>query len=167
MHFTPYHKNKSWQRFFFGIFIGAVLSYCILIFMYGKMYEQLIEVNYDLQAQITELQSRNEALLKDNESIAEKNKVRLTVERIEITIPNQEQLRLDRLIILQLNEMIKKEINHVIGQDIYIVSESDQLLLSTLENKAFTIDDFTYYFEVKKLTIAHTLKLTMIAKISE
>lgn len=166
MHFTPYHKKKSWQRFFFGLFSGALLAYCILIFMYGSMYEKLLKQNYELQSELTELKSQNEALLEDNESIDEERKKKLTVERIEITISNAEKLKIDQLSIPQLDEMIKQEIKHIIGKDINTVSDSDQLLQSTIENKVFSIDDFSYYFEVKKLVISQTVKLVLIAKLS-
>lgn len=164
MHFTPYHKKKNWQRFFFGAFVGAALAYFITVYMYGSMYENLLKRTYELQSTVTELKRQNDALQQDKEDIDEKNKERLTVNRIEINITNAEQLKIDRLSISQLDEMIKKEINHIIGQDIDVISESEQLLQSTIENKRFSIDDFTYYFKIEKLIISRTVKLTLIAK---
>src|SRR5690625_1401761 len=166
MHIPPYYKKKSWQRFLVGAFIGAVIAYFITIFMYGSMYERLVERNLDLQSQITELEKQNEVLLQDKKDLNEKSKAEITVDGIEIKIKNEKQLRLDRLITHQLEEMIKQEIDHIIGQDISVVAESDQLILSTIENKAFTVDEFTYYFEVSKLTISETVKITAEAKVS-
>lgn len=167
MHIPPYYKKKSWQRFFIGAFIGAVIAYCIFIFMYGSMYERLFEHNLDLQSELTELEKQNEALLQDKKDLNEKSKAPVTVDGIEIHITNEKQLRLDRLIIHQLEEMMKQEIDHIIGQDISVVAESDRLLLSTIENKAFSIDDFTYSFEISKLTISKTVKITAKAKMSD
>ena len=42
MHFIPYYKNKNWQRFFVGLFIGAIISYFIFIYMYGQLLEKRI-----------------------------------------------------------------------------------------------------------------------------
>src|SRR5690625_7505190 len=148
MHIPPYYKKKSWQRFLVGAFIGAVIAYFITIFMYGSMYERLVEHNLDLQSQITELEKQNEVLLQDKKDLNEKSKAEITVDGIEIKIKNEKQLRLDRLITHQLEEMIKQEIDHIIGQDISVVAERNQLILSTSENKAFTVDEFTYYFEI-------------------
>lgn len=166
MHIPPYLKNKSWQRFFLGIATGSVIAYALFIFMYGSMYERLFEKNLSLQSQVSELDSQNEALSEDKKAIDEENKERLTVERIEIFISNADKLHLDRLIIHQLDDMIKKEINHIIGNDIRTVAESGKLLQSTIQNKEFSIDDFTYNFEVETMTISNTVELTLIAKIS-
>src|SRR5690625_162780 len=165
MHVTPYHKKKHWQRFLFGVFIGGIIAYCILIFMYGSMYEELVKESYDLQAEVTELKQQNDAFLQDNKDINEKNKERLTVNQIEVEISNADEFKLDRLSISQLNEMIKNEINHIIGQDIDVVSDSEQLLQSTIENKQFSVDELTYYFEIEKLTISKTVKLIMVEKL--
>lgn len=164
MHFPRYHEKKSWQRFFLGFFTGVVITYAIIMYMYGSMYEQLFEKNLTLSSQVVELEDLYESLLQDKEE--EESKKRLTVETIEIMISNKDELKLDRLIIHQFSEMIKEEVKHIIGQDLSILAESDQLLISTVENKAFSIDDFTYYFEVEKLIISQTVKLHLIAKIS-
>lgn len=167
MHIPPYYKRKSWQRFIIGMCTGTLISYTIIIFMYGTMYEELYENNLELQSMVDELTSQNNTLLEDKEESAEKEKAPLTINRIEVHITNQKELLLDRLIVHQLDKMIKQEINHLIGQDIEIVSDSDQLLLSSIENKAFKVDDFTYFFEVKRLTISDTIKLKLYAKISD
>lgn len=166
MHIPTFHKKKGWQRFLLGFFTGVVIAYCIIMFMYGSMYEKLFEKNLALASQVAELEDLYESLLQDQKEEDEKNKKQLTIESIEIEITNADELKLDRLIIHQLTEMVKQEIKHIIGQDITIISESDQLLFSTIENKAFTIDDFTYYFEIKKLTISKTVTLQMVGKLS-
>lgn len=167
MHIPPYYHKKSLQQFIIGICTGALVAYSIFIFMYGSMYEKLFENNLELQAKVNELQSHNDALLEDKRESAAKDKELLTIDRIEVYIVNHEELLLDRLIVHQLDKMIKQEINHLIGQDIRIVSENDQLLLSSIENKAFSVDDFTYFFEIRRLTISDTIKLVMYAKISD
>lgn len=167
MHIPPYYKKKSWQHFMIGACTGALIAYSIIMFMYGAMYENLHEKNMFLQTKVNELKNHNDSLLADKQESDEQNKALLTIDNIEVNIVNQKELRLDRLIVHQLNEMVKQELNHLIGQDIKIVSKSDQLLLSTIENKAFSIDDFTYFFEIKRLTISDTIKLTIYAKISD
>lgn len=166
MHIPPYHKKKSWQRFLVGTFFGGIIAYCILLYMYGSMYEDLLEQNLDLQSQVTTLTSQNKSLLKDKEDLDQQTKESETVKSIEIVIPNEEELKLDELIIYQLEQLIKEEISHLIGQDVNIVSESEQLLYSTIENKSFRVDDMTYKFTVLKLSIIEeTMKLTLKAEI--
>lgn len=165
MHIPPYHKKRSWQLVMFGAVIGAIIAYFIIIYMYGAMYEKLLAENIELEAQVTKLQNHNDALLKDNKDLDEKSQEPLTVNAIELNIDGDE-LRLDRLIKRQLEELIKEEINHVIGQEISVVGKSDQLLIATIENKAFTIDDFTYYFTINRLIIDETIHITLEAKLS-
>lgn len=168
MHIPPYYKKESWQRFFIGAFLGAVIAYMIIIYMYGSMYEKLYAENLELSSQIKSLQTQNEALLKDKDDLSEKSKEPLAVNTIEIEITNEEKLRLDSLIVYQLEEMIKEEINHIIGQDISVVENSHQLLISTIENKKFSVDEFSYFFQVTRLTIiSQRVKITVETKLSD
>ena len=161
MHIPPYHKKPSWQRFFAGLFFGGIISYGVFIFMYGTMYEKLLAENYILSSQVRELEEQNDALLKDKKENDERSNMPITISSIDIAIEGGEQLRMDRLIEHQLEEMIKEEVANLIGQEVEIVSQSDQLLISTIENKGYKLDDFTYHFRVLKLTIATELKITV------
>ncbi|WP_164668385.1 sporulation membrane protein YtrI [Virgibacillus doumboii] len=166
MHIPPYHKKSTWQRFFIGAFLGAVIAYLIFIYMHGNMYEHLLEENKDLKSKVTELENQNEALSEDKKDLDEKSKEPFTIESIEVTITNNEELRLDRLIIHDLEELIKKEINDIIGKEVSIIAKSDELLKSTIENKEFPLDEFTYKFDVTTLTITETVKVSVEAEIS-
>ncbi|HEX6594624.1 MAG TPA: sporulation membrane protein YtrI [Bacillota bacterium] len=165
MHVPPYYKKKSWQRLMIGAFFGAVIAYCLFMFMYGKMYEQMIEENLDLQVELSDLKKHNEALLKDNEDLDEQSKKRVTINSIETELIHAKELRLDPLIVHQLEELIKDDIGHLIGQDVAVISKSDRLLISTLENKTYNIDDFSYRLHIKKLIISQQLKITAHVKL--
>jgi len=162
IHLPPYHKIPTWQRFFAGVFFGAIIAYIVLLYMYGSMYEDLLIENSELQSQVSELENQNEALLEDREELNEP----LTVETIEITITNAEELRMDRLIVHQLEELMKEEINHLVGAEVSNLANSDQLILSTIENKEFAIDDFSYYFDVSLLIIGPRVDLNVEARLT-
>lgn len=160
MHFPPYYKKKSWQHFFLGVFTGSIIGYLVLLYMYGVMYENLLAENYDLQESIIDLRQQNQVLLEnqeDGDSV-------LTIKEIEIIIENQGVIK-DSLLVSQLKTLMKEEISHLIGVDIHIVSESDELLVSALENKAFTIDDVTYHFTVSRLIFSQKLKIVVEANL--
>lgn len=167
MHIPPYYKKESWQRFFVGTFIGAIIAYGVFLFMYGTLYEKQQEENFDLKSQVTELKNQNEALTQDKKDLNERTQEPSTIEKIDIKIENAKDLKMDSMLIHQLEEMIKQEISHLVGKEIEIISNSDQLLISTIENKGFTVDDFTYYFDVSFLAITQTVRLTVKAKLSE
>ncbi|RLL47876.1 hypothetical protein D8M04_00935 [Oceanobacillus piezotolerans] len=166
MHIPPYHKKPAWQLLIVGCTLGAIVSYFVLIYMYGSMYEELIEENLELQSQYNELKRQNEALLAANEDLNEKSNQEPIIELIEVQIINPEEVKLDRLIMHELEDLIKDEINYLIGRRVDSISESDLLLYRTIENKGFTIEDITYYFDITELTISKSLKIKLRAKLS-
>ncbi|MFD2761833.1 sporulation membrane protein YtrI [Lentibacillus juripiscarius] len=165
MHIPPYYKKSTWQRFLVGVFAGSIIGYLIFVYMYGSMYGQMLEENRELKSEVTELKNENEALLDDNKDLDEKTKTSAKVESIGITITNPDDLP-DRLIIHQLEDLIKNEINHIKGKEVSIIAESDGLLEATVENKEFSIDDFKFKFKVRKLVITKTVKLSVKAEVS-
>lgn len=167
MHIPPLFKKRNWQILILGLSFGGIIAYMITMYMYGVMYENLLEENIHLKEEIVELNKRNENLLRDQESLDEKHIELMRIETIEIEIKNEENMGFDRLAILQLKQSIKREVDHIIGKNIESVSENDQLLISSVENKAFKIDDFFYYFRVYQLTIAKQVKISLEAKLSQ
>lgn len=167
MHIPPYYKKASWQRFFVGTLIGGVMAYCVFAYMFNSMYERLLDNNLELQSQVTELKNQNDALLEDKKDLGEKTKQDITVESIEVTIMNDEELKLDHLIKHQMEELIKAEIKNIVGQEVSIISESDSLLSGTIENKEFAIEDLTYYFKITKIVFAKTVEIEVEAEISD
>lgn len=162
MHIPPYHKKKSWQIFFLGVFLGAIIAYLLLAWMYGKMYEKVLSEKIALQADFRELKQQNEALLIDKEQL--QAEASLTVKTIDIHFLNGKQFRFDRLIIHQLSDRIKEQLKDTIGKDIKTVADSSDLLISFIENKTYTIDDLSYQFIVKKITITEEIKMDLEVK---
>lgn len=133
--------------------------------MYGKMYEKLLVERMQLKTEIEEITQQNEALLEDKEQLEEQSSAIVT--SIQVQFINEKTLKFDRLMTLQLENMIKSELSNIIGKSIQSVSESDDLLITVIENKTFTIEDQSYEFEVKKLSIAEQIKLSLEGKIAD
>lgn len=167
MHIPPYYKKPGWQRFLVGVFFGALAGYLIVIFMHGTMYGKLIEKNYELQSQVNDLQRKNKALTEDNEDLDQENNKPSTIESMNIKILNAEELKLDPLIIHQLADQIKKDLDQLIGLEIEVIGKSDELIVSTIQNKTYHVDDFSYTFKVHRMVASPELKLVLIAKISD
>src|SRR5699024_1056137 len=125
MHIPPYHKLATWQRFFAGMLFGGIVASLFLLYMYSSLYEYLIIENIEMKETITDLTSQNKALLEDQSE----SSTPLTVREIEIIISNQEVFRDDSLLDSQLKSLIKQEINHLIGIEIPVLSESEELLI--------------------------------------
>src|SRR5690625_5279563 len=84
---------------------------CIFVYMHSKMYENLLEQNIELRAEVSELTNRNETLIKDQKNLDEKSHELSTIEHIEITIHNEKEMEFDRLESLDLAERMKKEVH--------------------------------------------------------
>lgn len=162
MHIPPYHKKRSWQIFLVGVWVGAIIAYVVLVFMYGRMYEDVLSEQIQLETKIGELERQNETLLQDKEDLQEKTPD--TILSISMQFINKDDLHLDRLITHQLEDLVKNELSSVIGKEIDSVSENDQLLIELIENQTFTIDDLSYQFEVKKVSFSETLKLDLFVR---
>lgn len=167
MHVPSYHKKPGWQRFLVGVFFGGLITYWVVLFMYGTMYERLIKENSELQNALTDANSRIEVLMKDNESLDEKSRQPATIEGIQLEILNATDLKIDPLLQTQLEGLVKGEIKDIIGKDVKSIADSDSLIFSSIENKTYVVDDFTYSFDIERLIlVAPTVRIVVIAKIS-
>ncbi len=160
MHFPHYHRKRSWQIFILGILTGTIIAYSMIIFMYGKMYENVLIDRSELQMEANELSVQNEALLQDKEML--QKQTTFTVQKIEVAFMNQKQASLDRLQIHQLEKLIKQEMEYVIGKEVSDISNHEQLLISVIENRTYAVEDEAYQIEIKRLTISETIKLTIL-----
>ena len=166
MHVPRYHKKPGWQRFLVGMLFGALISYWVVIFMYGTMYQEKVIENSKLHEELNDAENRIQALEKDNEDLNEKSKQKIVIEEIELEILNAKELKIDMLLQNELESLVKEEIKDIIGKDLLMVAESDTLLLSSIENKSYKVDDFSYDFEIKRLIIAPTVRIIVNGKIS-
>ena len=166
MHVPRLYKQPKWQRFIAGFFFGAVISYGIFAYMQGVMYERLLTENQELESTITDLKQENDILSDDKDELDERFKEKVAITSIEIQISNTKQLQIDRLLMHQLEEAIKDEIKDTIGKPLSSVSDNDQLLIKSIENKTFKVDDFAYHMEVQKIAIAKTIRISLKARLA-
>lgn len=165
MHIPPLHKRTTWQRFFIGVAVGAFLAYLILLFMYGTMYEKTIQNNSELQSTNNELKKYNDALIEDQEEAEEREDQPYKIDQITIDITNEKELMLDRLATHQLEELVMEEIDLIIGKSVQSVAENNALLIATIENKSFKVDDASYTFEVTQFILYSTVNVTLKASL--
>lgn len=153
MHFIPYYKNKNWQRFFVGLFIGAIISYFIFIYMYGQLLEKRIEENLQLRIKKQELKLNYRTLEENMSDLNQKYQEKLLVHSVEITIINAETFKLDRFSIHELKELMMIEVSDIVGKEVTTLTEHYPLLIRSIENKTYKINDFSYRAKIKHLFI--------------
>ena len=157
MHIPTYYKRESWQRFFAGAVVGAIIAYGLFLYVNGSLLEHWVEENIRLRGKLTELESAYEGLLNTHEEEQEQ----FTIKQIGITFTNDKRLQLDRLTKHQLETLIKGELEDVIGRNVEVVGENRDFLIKAVENKRYQIDEFTYQVEVVQLIIYRQLSLEL------
>lgn len=157
MHIPPYHRKRSWQVFAIGLFVGIIIAYIIFIFMYGKLYGSALTELTELQAEVIDLERKNEILLHDKELLQREQQ--LTIQEIDIYFINDKQFRFDRLTIHQLKSLIKKELQDMIGKEVKSIANHHTLMTNLIEKREFSIDDLSYSFTVEKLIITERVEI--------
>nr|WP_235048659.1 hypothetical protein [Geobacillus sp. WSUCF1] len=57
MRIPPYYQYPSWQRFFAGAAIGALISWFVFLYMFGVLQEKQVRHVNELNEQIADLQN--------------------------------------------------------------------------------------------------------------
>ncbi|GEL76860.1 sporulation membrane protein YtrI [Tenuibacillus multivorans] len=161
MHIPPYYKRPSWQAFFIGILVGVVIGYLFFLYVYGEHTERWIEENLTLRQEIKELEQDVELLRQDKDDINMERERRLTIQDVEVEFTNIEDLNLDRFTVIRLTDLVEDEVGTVAGRNIESVSDQRELLIRTIENKTFRVNDIQYQVKVDQLIIGPTLTVTL------
>lgn len=159
MRIPPYYKQASWQRFFAGVVIGMLIGWFFFIYLFGNAYDRLI-IDYKKQeATIKEQEEKIQFLRSDQEEKNKENERKLTIQEIKVFFNNEKDLKLNELTLHELRSSIESELTAIRKQNIATVASSRHLLIQTLENKIFTVNDKKYQIIVKELYLFTTLEL--------
>ncbi|WLR46031.1 hypothetical protein LC065_10400 [Halobacillus litoralis] len=163
MHFPAYHKNKEWRRFFAGLVLGAIIGYTFFIYVHGQLQQKYTEEHIEMTAQLSEWETKYEALLNNQNQKSEGKP--MSVKEISVAFTNAKKLEVDLLTQHQLNALVKDQLVTVSGKDVSIVADQVDLIISTIENKNYVVDDFTYELKVTKLIVSETMTLHLEIKL--
>lgn len=148
---VPTHYEKpSWQRFFAGMMIGALLSWSIFLFMYGVNQDKQSLKIKEQQNIIAELKRDKEIYQEDYKKLNKENQKKITVQSIKIKLTNGKRFNFKDYMIENIERDTVNELAHILAKDLETVSESIPLIERIIENKSFPIDDKEYKLEVTK-----------------
>src|SRR5699024_654813 len=125
MQIPPFYKYKSYQIFILGALSGAIIAYIVLLYMHGKMYENVIVEQIELKMEIKKIRKQKEILIDDEEEM--EAQADATVKGNKIKFENEKKLKFDRHSTLQIENMVKNELENVSEKTSQSVSESDDL----------------------------------------
>ena len=160
MHIPPYHREPSWQRFFAGAIVGAILSWGIFVFLFGAIQDRQVNQIVQYKKQVEKLEERLHILTEDNEKLKE-DKEKLKVQDIYITINNHDKYKLNSLDRVHIIESIQKDLNHLITRDIKSINDNKDFIVKAIESTPYKIDNKSYYFRVFRLYIDTTIEIEL------
>ncbi|MGG3887849.1 sporulation membrane protein YtrI [Metabacillus fastidiosus] len=153
MRIPPHYEKPSWQRFFAGMVIGALLSWSVFLFIYGVNQDKQSLRIKEQQNDIAELKRDKQIYQEDYKKLNKENQQKITVQAIEIKLTNGERFHLKQFMNESIELSVKKDLSNLIAKDLESVSLSVPLIERTIENKLFHIEDRTYKLEVTKIVI--------------
>ncbi|MCA1032332.1 hypothetical protein LCL95_14960 [Bacillus timonensis] len=161
MRIPPYYQKPSWQRFFAGVSVGALISWFVFLFLFGKLQEEQVKSLSTQKKQIEQLTFEKNVLIEEYEKLNEENKTKLRIQEFKIEFMNYKKYNLGGLILHTLKDEVIKDLNHLITKDIETVSKNKELLRKAIENKVYEIDDKTYKLQVYAIYFDTTLEVTL------
>ena len=161
MRIPPLYRRPAWQRFFAGMAVGGVISWCIFLYIYGVWQERNTELIRKQTKDIIDLNEEKKIWQEEYKEINKRKIEQLTVQKINIRITNSEKYKLDSLSVLETEDSVRDDISMMIAKDIETVYKSKDLLKKIIENKPIKINDKRYKLKVKEMVFYTNLSIQL------
>jgi hypothetical protein len=161
MRIPPLYRRPAWQRFFGGMAIGGLISWCIFLYIYGVWQEQNTELIQKQAQEIVDIKEEKKIWQEEYKEINKRNIEQLTVQKINIRITNWEKYKLDSLSVLETEDSVRDDISMMIAKDMETVYKSKDLLKKIIENKPIKINDKRYKLKVKEMVFYTSLSIQL------
>ena len=151
MRIPPFFNNPSWQRFFAGIAIGALISWVVFFYMFGIQQEKQIRTIQTQKDQIEDLNKKIAIWEEDYQKLNEQNEEVLMIQEIVVKIKNGKQYNLDKLSVAEAEDVIRDDLASLIAKDLKTIYDGKVLLKKSIENKFIEINKKQYRLEVVEI----------------
>ncbi|MGM7702316.1 sporulation membrane protein YtrI [Pseudalkalibacillus sp. Hm43] len=159
MRIPPLHRRKGYQRFFAGIIIGTLIGWFFFLLSFGGLQNHYI---MEIKKRDQRYEDLNNKFQHYREDYDEKNKEiekNLKVQEIDVTFLNREKVKIKGLMFHELERSVKSELHDLLTDDIESVSKHSDLVIKTLENKTFLIENEKFQVKVYQMHLYTTLRL--------
>ena len=124
------------------------------------MHEQHVDTIREQQAEIEELNEKIALFQKDIEEINEQNEKPLLIHEVKLEFQNLDSIKLNEMEVYELEKQALHYLNQLLlNKHVDTVSKNKELLISSLENKQFTLEKNEYFFKVRQLYLYTTVEL--------
>lgn len=164
MRIPPYYRQPQWQRFFAGIALGSLISWCVFLYIFGEWQEDYSKIILKQEKRIEELIQEKKIWQEDIEKLNKINKEKLTIQELKVKIIEHEKYHLDPFSIYEMEKEIEEDIGKIIAKDIETAFNSSELIEKAIENRTFKIHDKRYRLKVQKMVFytTFTIHLTIV-----
>ncbi|RWZ59786.1 hypothetical protein EQV77_00365 [Halobacillus fulvus] len=159
MHIPPYFNHPQWRRLFAGIMIGAFLGYLFFLIIHGQTNENLMKEHMQLSAQLHDAEEKYQSLLNNPKENTQHEPVK--VKELDISFTNAKKMEIDLLTQHELNTLVQEQLSSVPGNPLNTAATQAELMISTVENKSYKVDHFTYQLKVKRLVISEVVSFQL------
>ncbi|OCA91372.1 sporulation protein [Bacillus sp. FJAT-27225] len=161
MRVPPLYNDRSWQRFFAGMAIGAVISWAIFIYINGVFQEQQSILVQEQQDKIKKLEDDIIIWQEDYKNLNEQNIEKLLIQAIQVKITNHQKYDLDLLSVHETEDAVMEDLKTLKAKDLEVAFKNRELIKRVIENRKFTINDKKYRLEVKEMIIYTTIVIQL------
>lgn len=161
MRIPPLYRKKEWQILFSGMALGALVSWCIFLYIFGKWQEEYSRENEERAIRIEELTKEKRIWQADVEKLNKENQKKLTIQDIDIKITNGEKYNLDAYSLYVIEKTVEEDLEALLAKDIEYAFQSSELIKKTIENQTHIANEKRYKLEIKNVVFYTTLSITL------
>jgi len=165
MRIPPYYQKPSWQRFFAGMVVGALISWGFFLYSYGVLQEKNIEIITKQKNTINELNKEIKIWKEDIQELNDENEQLLKVQSIKVIIQNKERYD-DKFLEYSIQKQIEEDLSNLKAKDIQSVINTRHLITRAIENRNFKVEDQIYKAEVSQLVITTTIIIEVVIELN-
>lgn len=151
MRIPPLFNNPSWQRFFAGVTIGAIISWILFFYMFGIQQDKQILTIKSQTEKIEDLNKEISIWEEEYKKLNEQNEKVLLIQDILVKINNGKAYNLDKLSIAEAEDVIRDDLASLIAKDVKTIYDGKGLLKKSIENKFIEINKKQYRLEVVEI----------------
>lgn len=157
MRVPPHYQQPSWQRFFAGVAIGAVISWSVFLFIFGVIQEKHSTIINEQKQDIQDLMNDKKIYQEEYSKLNKKAQEKLTIQEIKIKLTNGDRYLFKDFRITNIENKVKDDLKELIAKDIESIFNSRLLIERTIENRVFEFDGKKYKLEMTKFMLHTTL----------
>ena len=159
MRIPELYKQKNWQIFLSGIFLGSIIGWILFLYFFGELQDKQLNEIQKLQGEVSSLKKDKEVLYEDIKNANKKNLELLMLQEINIELLNSDKYHLSDLSEYKLKKIIRAEVSSLLTKNIDSVSENMEIIIKSIENKRYNLEKRIITIKVSRIVLTTTLSI--------